>query len=171
MHPQAILVGTGNNFAPEYGARFDSNHRPIARVQPKGTPASTWVRTNTAVDFFATRSYAAITPGQYDFYFGAEFLRQTGSVLPLLGANLMITTAKQQTEQQPLCAPAQLLLPNQVSLPVQSGSGQSGGKGKAGGQSARPRNCCCLISRHYTLDLSKRLLNLPSSLTMPAIQD
>jgi hypothetical protein len=135
MHPQAILVGTGDNFAPEYGARFDSSHRPIARVQPTGTPASTWVRTNAAVDFFVTRGYAAITPGQYDFYFGAEFLRQTGSVLPMLGANLVITTAKQQTAQQPLCAPAQLLLPNQVSLPVQSGSGQSGGKGKAGGQS------------------------------------
>ena len=134
-YPQAILVGTGNNFAPEYGARIDGNQQPISSVLPKGVSNSAWVRTNSAVEFFLQRQYNALVPGQYDFYFGSEFLRQVGTVLPMLGANLFVKTERQTSPQQPLCAPAQLLLPNQVSLPVQSGSSTQGGKGKAGGKS------------------------------------
>jgi hypothetical protein len=141
-YPQSILVGTGNNFAPEYGARFDSTGDAIARIPPSKS-RNDWALSNRAVEFFQSpqHKYDALVPGQYDFYFGAEFLRNAGStngqngqlILPLLGANLVITAQSQTLPQQPLCAPSQLLLPNQVSLPVQSGGGQSGGKGKGGG--------------------------------------
>lgn len=155
-HPQAILVGTGDNFAPEYGARFDTTQNPIvpiARIRTNGTTATAWALSNKAVDFFRTPGhnpsknpylYDALVPGQYDFYFGAEFLRNIGEftaeddenrhpLLPMLGANLIVTRTSQPQTPQPLCAPAQLLLPTQVSLPVQAGGSQSGGKGKGGG--------------------------------------
>lgn len=124
INPQTILVGTGNNFAPEYGART-KNGKPLQRDHPN-------LADNAAVDFFREH-YDAIVPGQLDFYFGAEYLRQIAAdpELPLLGANLIITQAHTTPPAQPLCAPAQLLLPTQVSLPIQAGSTQ-GGKGKGG---------------------------------------
>ncbi|MGA3318847.1 MAG: hypothetical protein ABSC64_20715 [Candidatus Korobacteraceae bacterium] len=154
--PQAILVGMGDNFAPEYGARYtnfkpgydSSTAIPVLRT-PQDAPLS-----NHAVLFFATKdlpgkgenpeepktrlAYNALVPGQMDFYFGAQFLRNAGlKALPLLASNLMITSAKQTSPPQPLCGPSQLLLPTQVSMPMQSSAGSSGGKGKSGGKSGQ----------------------------------
>jgi len=132
--PQAILVGTGDNVAPEYGARY-SNINPATPLPRIGLSSASQSR---AVQFFKSHDYVALVPGQFDFYFGAEFLRNAGRVLPLLGANLTIKDAKPPTPPQPLCGQPQLLLPTQVSLPLQTGSASSGGKkgksqGKGGG--------------------------------------
>jgi hypothetical protein len=134
--PQAILVGTGDNFAPDYGSRYyrDTQHKikPVPRRGPNQALMS------HAVQFFKNPHYDALVPGQLDFYFGADFLQDAGSPgdLPMLGANLIIKSAKPETLLQPLCGQPQFLLPTQVSLPLQSGSGSSGGgkgKGKKGG--------------------------------------
>jgi hypothetical protein len=133
-YPQAILVGMGDNFAPDYRARYFRNgavDEPVQRVN-SGPPFS------PAVEFFNNfdngTGYDAMVPGQLDFYFGAEFLRRVGNgYLPMLAANLVIQSAKQPVTPQPLCAQPQLILPTQVTLPLQSGSGSGGGKGKGGG--------------------------------------
>jgi hypothetical protein len=135
--PQAILVGMGDNFAPEYGSRyedFDPQHHnkelhPVPRLGPSGPSKS------PAVGFFRDQHYDALVPGQMDFYFGADFLWYTDPELPMLGANLTIKNTKPDMTPSPLCGQPQLLLPTQVSLPLQSGSGSSGGgKGKSGGK-------------------------------------
>jgi uncharacterized membrane protein YgcG len=139
LYPQAILVGTGDNFAPDYGARFDANNQPLSRIDgpDRGCPLTTVDLKSGAVQFFLDEHYDALVPGRYDFYFGAEFLRRAGACLPMLGANVAIAPVKPLATPQPLCAANPLLLPTQVSLPIQSAGkgqqGQSGGSGGAGG--------------------------------------
>lgn len=158
--PQAILVGMGDNLAPEYGARLSMQggqvhrldpHTPRSTLQwPPSPGSSTWVEESPSVVFFrgqrskedatkcapGSRCYDALVPGQLDFYFGADFLVHAGAEneLPMLGANLTIQNTKQAPQPQPTCAQPQLLLPTQVSLPIQSGSGSGGGKGKGKGK-------------------------------------
>lgn len=154
--PQAILVGMGDNLAPEYGARLKiHNGTPeeigkgefIERLNPTAPrepllwpplpgPWTTWTDRSPAVLFFkeVKHRYDALVPGQLDFYFGADFLAHAGAEneLPMLGANLVIQKTMQVPQSQPTCAAPQLLLPAQVSLPIQSGAGSGGGKGKGG---------------------------------------
>jgi hypothetical protein len=148
--PQAILVGTGDNFAPDFGSRYpdfdpsiyipgphkpsayDPNKlNPVHRLGP-GAPSN-----NHAVQFFKNFSnnqhYDALVPGQLDFYFGADFLWYVDPELPMLADNLTIKSTKQNPPPQPVCAQSQLLLPTQVSQPLQSGP-SGGGKGKSGGK-------------------------------------
>ena len=134
--PQAILVGMGDNFAPDYRSRYyiDKQKNPlkpitISRTDPNGPSNS------PAVQFFRDHNYNALVPGQLDFYFGASFLWYVDPGLPMLGVNLVIKSTTQETPAPSVCGQPQLLLPTQVSLPPQSGSGSSGGgKGKSGGK-------------------------------------
>ena len=142
LYPQAILVGTGDNFAPEYLARYVRQNGVDTPVDRKGADSP-------AVSFFKSFDhtygpgeklldvgYDALVPGQLDFYFGADFLWQVGNganaPLSMLASNLVIQNTKQPVTPQPLCAQPQLLLPTQVSLPLQSSSGSGSGKGKGG---------------------------------------
>jgi hypothetical protein len=136
-YPQAILVGMGDNFAPDYRARYFRTKDCDAavgrvKIDPLFSPAAQFFK-----GFDKGTGYDAMVPGQLDFYFGAEFLRRVGQeYLPMLAANLVIQSAKQPVTPQPLCGQPQLLLPTQVSLPLQSSSGSGGGgkgKGKKGG--------------------------------------
>lgn len=156
-YPQAILVGMGDNFAPDYRARYyqDSGQmKPVPRLDGLGPGVS------PAVQFFQsfplnssfgvdcrpwdrqTATYDAMVPGQLDFYFGADFLWHLGNgtngdpataPLSMLAANLVVQTPKPPITPQQTCGQPQLLLPTQVSLPLQSNSGSGGGKGKGGG--------------------------------------
>ena len=143
LYPQVILVGMGDNFAPDYLARYVRKNGVDIPVDRKGADSP-------VVSFFkkfdqnagaktgqGDVGYDALVPGQLDFYFGAEFLRRVGSNsgpnLPMVAANLVIQSTTPPVTPQPLCAQPQFILPTQVSLPLQSNSGSGGGKGKGGG--------------------------------------
>ena len=95
----SILVGMGDNLAPDYGSRFDVDGTPKTRVPKDGKfdfdrdPLAT---------VFSDLGYDALVPEKEDFYFGPEYLRQLGNYLSgpdakrqvkLLAANLLIRTS------------------------------------------------------------------------------
>lgn len=155
----AVLVGVGDNLALDYWSRFDGNGSPIHRVQQNPAepddpcrPAAGIANPPTTYSFPCTPAayylgqiaYTALVPGIRDFYFGAPLLYHLGnipggtgggSILPMLGANLVLCDQKpDQTPPSPPPQP-QILLPTQASLPssvLMGNSSGSAGKGKSG---------------------------------------
>lgn len=107
--PNAILVGTGDNFAPALEARTFEVHQP-AGIEPANKEYYQWnqekgawlgpkeYRSNQALlnrleegrgtiptdnvgCFLAAAGYSAIVPGKHDFYFGPERLRELARLL------------------------------------------------------------------------------------------
>lgn len=109
-HPNAILVGTGDNFSPELEARvFEKPPSPPGGGYAVGNKElyfsdntnNTWVyyrnvpapldtriknglgtiHTDNVGCFLRAAAYAGIVPGKHDFYFGAERVRQLARFL------------------------------------------------------------------------------------------
>ena len=119
QYPQALLVGMGDNFAPDYRARYydysiGNQMNPVPRLNGMGPQLSPAIRffksfplnTFPAIDckdLDQRAGYDVMVPGQLDFYFGADFLRRAGNHfgmgtdvdLPLLASNLVIQPTKQ----------------------------------------------------------------------------
>ncbi len=143
--------------------RFDSKGEPVPRLPENSVPPATLAADDpctptvgapatyqfpcTPVARYLTQiAYTGLVPGIRDFYFGAPLLYHLGntlgrtdSILPMLGANLVLCDQKANRTPTPPPPQAQILLPTQASLPssvsLGSGSGPSG-KGKSGGASA-----------------------------------
>lgn len=102
QYPNSILVGMGDNLAPEYESRFDKDGRPKDRV-PQGKEFD--FNKDPLAQAFPYLRYDAMVPGMEDFYFGTEYLRQLGKywnglqdakptkVVKMLAANLVIRSA------------------------------------------------------------------------------
>ena len=164
----AVLVGVGDNLALDYWSRFDEGGAPIPRVQnlyttgkpapdddcgpatgQTGPPTAYLFPCTPAAHYLTQIAYTGLVPGIRDFYFGAPLLyhlgntldrdKAGGSILPMLGANLVLCDQKVNPAPQSPPPQAQILLPTQASLPssilLGSASGSSG-KGKSGGTSA-----------------------------------
>src|SRR5437773_427637 len=94
--PNAILVGMGDNVAPEYEARF-VNGLPKPRDGRD-------IRIDDVIKLLRSAHYDALVPGKEDFYFGPEYLRLAGNLpdfLPMLSANLVIRTTTDTTPRVP----------------------------------------------------------------------
>jgi len=135
-YQQRILVGTGDNFAPELFSRtindpnaatgdprglkdnyvWDSSHnwrrvRDVPLKDPVNatrTAGSGSIPMDNVACFVARAGYDALVPGKYDFYFGAERLREIARFLSripetsefhrvgMLGTNLAIESTVDQ---------------------------------------------------------------------------
>ncbi len=121
-HPKSILVGMGDNFAPQLEARtFRDNGVAVPKEHLVPTKAGSWVaasRQNSVaaaalpvpVDnvgcFLKRAGYAAVVPGKHDFYFGIARLRHLAQYLGvdekasgysttrMLGSNLAVQTSR-----------------------------------------------------------------------------
>ena len=133
----SILVGLGDNFAPDPGTNFQTQTSAGQRTNPKFSVAQFRV-----MGFLSGAKYDAVVPGVQDFYFGAEFVRKSEEQVRMLAANVVRTPIQPSTcPAYPQLPAVTILLPNQVSSSIQSGSSSGaagsgssgGGKGKKGG--------------------------------------
>ncbi len=93
-----ILLATGDNFAPDLGARSLCNAR--GELVPK--ERSAWTGSDNVATFFRTLGFQAIAPGKLDFRYGPERFHQIarylagkegpGTPVQMLAANLTIQT-------------------------------------------------------------------------------
>lgn len=93
-----ILIATGDNFAPDLGARSLCNQKGF--LIPKDR--SGWTGSDNVGAFFRLLGFSAIVPGKLDFNYGPERLRQVarylastgapGSPVQMLASNLTIET-------------------------------------------------------------------------------
>ncbi len=111
FHPEtsqgAILLGTGDNFAPEIEARefcdpptgqpgvgksyqrvgkelFDWDAKSKSWIRsdsPSGVNSHFMIPTDNVANFFLREGYAALVPGKQDFYFGPERIRELARFL------------------------------------------------------------------------------------------
>lgn len=134
----SILIGLGDNFAPDPGPNFQTQTSAGQRTNPKFSVAHFRV-----MDFLSGAKYDAVVPGVQDFYFGAEFVRKSEEQVRMLAANVVRTPIQPSTcPAYPQLPAVTILLPNQVSSSIQSGSSSGaagsgsggGGKGKKGGK-------------------------------------
>jgi len=127
--PNSLLVGMGDNFAPQLEARtFETDKIPfqgkdlfvwngakrlykeVTEPRPYDPPIDVIPADNVGC-FILKMGYAALVPGKHDFYFGPDYLRMMAKFLyqdpttgtALLAANLSIsTTAPDAKPRQPL---------------------------------------------------------------------
>ena len=113
-HKKSVLLGTGDNFAPQLEARVfsfldeqtqdDKYHAANKELHFFDTLKDQWVHVNNIGDamkdilksgkgtiptdnvgcFLAAAGYAAVVPGRHDFYFGAERVRQLARLMAQL---------------------------------------------------------------------------------------
>jgi hypothetical protein len=102
QYPDSILIGMGDNLAPEYESRFDAKGQRKDRVPQAGAFD---FHKDPTVEAFPYLGYDVLVPYHEDFYFGAEYLRSLGvewnrqqedkkksSAPKLMAANLVIGT-------------------------------------------------------------------------------
>jgi len=110
-HPYSVLLGTGDNFAPQLEARvfsfldeepqhktyhpankelhsFDTLQKKWVHIDNLDGPAKDIIMhglgtipTDNVGCFLAAAGYAAVVPGRHDFYFGAERVRQLARLM------------------------------------------------------------------------------------------
>ena len=110
----ALLLGTGDHFSLDFGARnailnpstpsrqivgreemfyIDGKGwvwlREYAGSEPYTGQADTTIDGETVADFLVATGYDALVPGKHDFYFGAERLRQIARLLGKSGVRMM----------------------------------------------------------------------------------
>jgi hypothetical protein len=127
--PHSLLVGMGDNFAPQLEARtFETEKTPFEGkdlfvwngtewlfkedTEPRPyDPAIDIIPADNVGCFILKMGYAALVPGKHDFYFGPDYLRMMAKFLyqdpatgtALLAANLSISTAAPDAKpRQPL---------------------------------------------------------------------
>lgn len=98
-HPNALVVGMGDNLAPEFGSRFNKNSSyPKSRISFQGKPADF---DGDIVNLFR-QYYDVVVPGKEDFYFGAERLVRLAGFAPQINAaNLARTVAFPAPDPEP----------------------------------------------------------------------
>lgn len=126
----SILIGLGNNFAPDPGPNFQKQVAVYQRKHPGVTTDLFRV-----IEFLHQANYDAVVPGVQDFYFGAEFVRQSDDEVNMVATNLVRTAMQPSTcPAYPPLPAVTILLPNQISSSIASGS-SAGAAGAAGGGS------------------------------------
>jgi hypothetical protein len=179
----AILVGMGDNFAPD--VPWDDSD-PDGQYPPGQIVANRQLAPSSRVICLMAQTYDAVVPGREDFAFGSEYLRNLGILqagakdcgaedrytiplsrkiytLPLIANNLTVGVApSSECLSYPTPAAALPLLPNQLANPLptgsSAGSASSAGSGGGGGSSG---SCPKLPSGQN--NSSKPLLVWPNS--------
>jgi hypothetical protein len=127
--PKAILVGLGDNLAPDPESFAPGNYPDRIHPDPMKLNVVKFLRAN----------YDAVVPGKQDFIFGANFLWVSGLWVKMVANNLVVQEIPSTTcATSPQLTPTAPLLPDQVSLAAApagtSGGGSGGGKGGKGGK-------------------------------------
>jgi hypothetical protein len=132
--PSSILIGMGDNFAPDPNNDFPAQMDVKQRTDPQFNAHNLRV-----IDFLDDAGYDAVVPGAQDFLFGANFLQRSADKVNMVATNLVRNPVQVTTcPAYPQLPAVTILLPNQVSSSIASGSspsaaGSAGGGGGGGG--------------------------------------